>query len=124
MDKRRAQRVGEEIRDLLSESLLRDMRDPRLPGILTITEVRMTPDLRYATVFFTQMPEDEESVEKTLAALQGAAGYLQSVIAQNIRMRFHPEVRFRHDRSRQEFERIENLLRKVRIEREKKEGGA
>lgn len=97
------------------------MTDPRLPGILTVTEVRLTKDLRIATVFFTQLPDDEEAVAKTMKALESGKGYLQSEIASRITMRYHPELRFRHDASRQEFDRIDNILRKVRTEREVRE---
>ena len=121
MAERRAKRLGDEIRDQLSEIVTREMTDPRLPGILTVTEVRLTKDLRIATVFFTQLPDDEEAVAKTMKALESGKGYLQSEIASRITMRYHPELRFRHDASRQEFDRIDNILRKVRTEREVRE---
>jgi len=120
-DNRRAKRIGEEIKELLSVAVLRDLRDPRLPAILTVTEVRLSKDLRYATVFYTQMPDDAESVLKAAAALESSRGYLQSSVAASIAMRYHPELRFKHDASRQEFDRVENLLRKARTEREGRE---
>ena len=84
----RTLRVGEQVRHILSELLQRgDVHDPRLDGLtISITEVRMSPDLRHATVFFKPLlGQHEEDVGK---ALKEHAGYLKGEVAKRVRMKY------------------------------------
>lgn len=105
----RRQRVEEQLRDHISEIVLREVKDPRL-GFVTITEVRMSPDLRHAKVFVSVMGDDEER-EASLGVLNGAEGFLKSRIGKRLRLRYLPELVFVEDDTLDRSARIEELLR-------------
>ncbi len=111
-------RVGEEIRHALVRMLARgSFRDPALDGLqVTITEVRMSPDLRNATAFV--VPFAGGDAEAAVAALRRAAGYFRSRIAQEIAMRFTPSIRFTVDRTFESATRIDRLLHDPRVARD------
>ncbi|HLB29348.1 MAG TPA: 30S ribosome-binding factor RbfA, partial [Dehalococcoidia bacterium] len=73
---RRAERVGELLREELSQLLLRRLQDPRLAPLITITEVKVTPDLSQAKVYFSVMGTEEEKAAAH-RALEAASGYLR-----------------------------------------------
>ena len=106
----RQRRVGELIRQALSESLARaQFRDPVLSEMrLTVTEVRPAPDLRSATVYV--MPLGGERSAEAIDALQRAAGYLRGEVNRRVGLRFSPALRFELDRSFENVERIDRLL--------------
>jgi ribosome-binding factor A len=93
---------------------MREVRDPRLEGV-TITEVRVTPDLLIARVFFTVLGEEEDRRE-ALAGLGSAAGFLRTQLAQGLRLRNVPELIFELDRSAEYGQRIEELLDQIASE--------
>ncbi len=103
-------RVGEVIRHALSDILARgDMRDPDLSGlVITVPEVRMSPDLKIATVFV--MPLGGEGQDRVVKALAREAPTLRREIAHGITLKFLPELRFRLDTSFEEAGRIDALL--------------
>lgn len=113
MASNRPKMVGSEIRAIVAELVLHEMKDPGLPKILTITDVAVTRDLGMATVYFSQLPDDEESVEKTMQALRRAKGFLQTEIAHRLRMRIHPELRFYFDNSAQNYAKIDKVLKSI-----------
>jgi ribosome-binding factor A len=103
-------RVGEEMRHALSE-ILRDnhLADPDLSGkIITVTEVRVSPDLRNATAFV--LPLGGTDTEKVVAAMNRAAGYFRGELGRAVKMQFTPTIRFRADETFEEASRIEKLL--------------
>jgi ribosome-binding factor A len=106
-------RVGEEVRHALAWMLERgDVRDPGLAGTtLTVTEVRMSPDLRQATAYV--VPLGGGGGEAALAALARAAPYLRRGVAERVRLKFAPGISFRLDSSFDEGQRIERLLREA-----------
>lgn len=110
----RAQRIEESIRTELSEIIQFNMQDPRLPAIFSITGVKVTPDLSLAKVYFTQMPEDEESIDETLDALEHAHGYLRTELAQRIQLKHALNLAFFFDEMQKEASRIEELLEKAK----------
>lgn len=109
-------RVGESLRHALAALLQRgDLRDPDLQGrSITVTEVRMSPDLRVATCFV--MPLGGGEIGQLIAALGRAAPYLRRSLAGEVRMRFMPGLRFRWDESFAAAANIESLLREVQPE--------
>ena len=109
-------RVGEALRHALAALLQRgDLRDPELQGrSITVTEVRMSPDLRVAACFV--MPLGGGEVGGLIAALGRAAPFLRRGLAGEVRMKFMPELRFRWDESFAAAAHIESLLREVRAE--------
>ena len=103
-------RVGEEMRHALSE-ILREhhLADPDLSGrIITVTEVRISPDLRNATAFV--LPLGGTDTPKVVEALNRASGYFRGELGRSVKMQFTPTVRFRADETFEEASRIEKLL--------------
>lgn len=110
MSNHRIPRVEEQIREILAEVVTRDLKDPRIPMLLTIREVRVTRDLSEAKIYFSQLPDDEESVEATLDALEGAAGFLRTQVAHRVTFKTTPQLRFFYDDTEQRAQRIEQIL--------------
>lgn len=108
MATRRQRRVSELIHRELSLLLMREVRDPRLADV-TITDVRITPDLLIARVYFTVLGESEQEQE-ALAALEHASGFLRTQLAGQVRLRLAPELVFELDRSAEYGRRIDELL--------------
>ena len=110
---RRADRVAEAIREETATFLAEGAKDPRLVGFVTVTGVEVTPDLRHARIYVSIMGNDEER-SATLAGLDSLAGHLRSRLARAVRLRFAPEIEFRHDTSIERAARIEGLLSQLR----------
>ncbi len=112
-------RVGEQIRHLLAEVLTRGFfRDPDLsePSKITITAVEVSPDLKYATAWV--MPLGGINADKILPALNRAAGYFRSEVAQKINLRYTPRINFVLDTSFDYADKIEGLLRRNEVRRD------
>src|SRR4249920_2308127 len=114
----RGLRVGELIRHALSEMLTRgDVHDPVLEGrLITVPEVRMSPDLRMATIYV--MPLGGRELKEVLEALERNKRYLRGEIAHQVNLKFAPDIRFRADERFDEAERIEKLLRTPAVQRD------
>ncbi len=106
----RPERVAEEFREILAEEIPK-LKDPRV-GFVTITGVKITPDLRKARVFYTVMGKETEH-KATGAALRSARAHLRQVIGRKVRLRFLPELEFQEDHLIEDAERIDELLREV-----------
>jgi ribosome-binding factor A len=111
MTTRRQRRVAELIHRELSWLLMRDVRDPRLAD-LTITEVRVTPDLLLARIFFSVLGSSEQQKEAQ-AGLESASGFLRSQLAGRVRLRSVPELIFELDTSVAYGQRIDDLLDQI-----------
>jgi len=107
-------RVGEALRHVLAELLMRDgLREPGLAGsTLTVSEVRISPDLRHAEVFVTEL--GGELTAERLEALRRAAPLLRGEAGRRLRLKYAPDLAFRADRSFAEAARIEALLTRER----------
>ena len=118
-------RVGEQVRHAMAEILAQgNVHDDDLEGhIITVPEVRMSPDLKLATVYV--MPLGGRDTEVVIAALERNKKFLRGEVARRINLKFAPDIRFRVDERFDEAERIEKLLRTpaVRRDLEKDEGG-
>lgn len=106
----RMQRIADLIRTTLAEILLQDTEDKRFHEV-TITRVSVSRDLGHAKIYVSFMP-DEDSVEMTLA-LNRAAKYLRYNLAQAVKLRVTPELRFYYDDSNVKGQRIVDLLNKA-----------
>lgn len=111
-------RVGEEIRHTLAEILRRgDFHDPELAELnVTVTEVRISPDLRNATVFVT--PLGGSGMEEALAALKRGAPYLRGQIARSLTLRYAPMLSFEGDTSFDYAHHIDNILHSPEVARD------
>ena len=116
MPTRRQQQVADQIQREISVLVQRELKDPRL-GFVTITSVEVSPDLRFARVFYSVMgtPEEEKASQN---ALEHASGYLRHELAGRLDLRFVPELSFRHDPSIAHGDRIARLL--ASLEQEQK----
>jgi ribosome-binding factor A len=111
-------RAGELVRHALAEILVRgEIHDPVIEShLITVPEVRMTADLRLATVYV--MPLGGRDETEVLAALERNKRYLRGEIARRVNMKFAPEIRFRIDERFEEAARIEKLLRSPDVARD------
>ena len=107
----RADRVGGLIQQLLAELLQKDISDPRLQ-MATITEVKMTKDLRRARIFFTSAGGQELS-EQTVQGFRSAAGYIKRHLGPRLGLRYMPELEFFYDESFDHGARIDRLLKSI-----------
>jgi len=116
-------RVGEAVRHALAEVLAHgEVHDPVLEGhMVTVPEVRMSPDLRLATIYV--MPLGGRDEQAVVAALERNKRYLRGVIARKVNLKFAPDIRFRLDERFDEAERIEKLLRSPAVKRDLDGGG-
>jgi len=111
-------RVGEIVRHAVAEILVNgSVHDPDLEGhIITVPEVRMSPDLKLATVYV--MPLGGRDSEKVIAALARNKKFLRGEVARRVNLKFAPDIRFRVDERFDEAERIEKLLRTPAVQRD------
>ena len=111
-------RVGEMLRHALAEILNRnEIRDPDLDGVsVTITQVKPSPDMRYATVYCA--PLGGKNTGPIIAALNRHKGFLRGQMGHMISIKFTPDLRFVEDQSFAEAEKIENLLKSPEVQRD------
>ena len=111
-------RVGEMLRHALAQILARaDIRDPELDGVsITITQVKPSPDMRYATVYCE--PLGGKNAKQIVAALNRHKGFLRGEMGKLISTKFTPDLRFVEDESFAEAEKIENILKSERVSRD------
>jgi|SRR5439155_15616665 len=115
-ENRRADRVAEAIREEVATFLAEDVKDPRVVGLVTVTGVDVTRDLRQAKVFVSVMGSDTERAA-TFQGLDSVAGHLRSRVGRALRLRLAPEIVFRADESIARAARIETLLAQIKDER-------
>lgn len=107
---RRVDRVADAIRAAVAEILLRELKDPRV-GMVTITGVRLSNDLRHARVLFSIFGSQEQR-DASLAGLQRAAGFIRRQLARRVEMRVSPELSFEFDPGLEQSDRLAQLLKK------------
>lgn len=94
----RGVRVADQIQRDLAEIIAFELKDPRV-GMITLSEVKLTPDYAHAKVYFTMLKDDPESVKNTLAGLQKAAGFLRNLLGKRLHIHTLPQLHFVHDTS-------------------------
>src|SRR5437016_9677870 len=111
-------RVGETVRHAVADILSQgNVHDPDLEGhIITVPEVRMSPDLRLATAYV--MPLGGRDAPAVIAALERNKRFLRGAVARTVNLKFAPDIRFRIDERFEEAERIEKLLRSPAVKRD------
>jgi ribosome-binding factor A len=110
----RLERVAGEVRAIVGEVLARDeIKDPRVrgAGLITVTHVRVSGDLRHARALFTVHDADAAALERVRQGLDHASGYFRQAIARRLRMKVAPAVKFEVDHVFEQAERVEKLLR-------------
>jgi ribosome-binding factor A len=104
----RMRRVDEAVREVLSDALTHDLKDPRV-GFVTVTDVKTSPDLSQARVYVSVLG-DEAAVAASLEGLRSAHGYLQGRVGQELRLKRTPTLEFVHDDTAARAQRLEALI--------------
>ena len=113
---RRSERVNDLLREEISSIVHRELKDPRLGGLISITEVETSPDFRHARVFVSVMGTDEERVA-SLKALNSAAGFMRRELRGRLQsLRYLPELTFKPDDSIERGMRLSALINQVALE--------
>ncbi len=121
-------RLGEEIKRLIGQLLLREIKDPRLSGLVSVSAVEVTSDGSYATVYVTVLSsnsKDEEENKKerddVIAAFKSAKGLIKREIGRSIKLRHVPELIFKMDTSLEYGRHITEVIKSLGIEKYKSE---
>ncbi len=109
---RRLRQINHLIQRELSDLLTREVNDPRLKGIISITEVEVSADLRQAKVFISILGSEEER-EQAFAGLISASGFLRQKLGERLSLRYTPELRFQRDNSIERGSHLLHLMEKL-----------
>ncbi len=120
MSENRIRRVAEQIKKDLSQIINKQIKDPRVSAITSITDVQLSRDLRYASIYVSIYGSDIEK-EETLQTLVRASGFIRSEIGRRIRLRYTPEINFYLDNSIEYGAHIEKVLKSLKEEENKDE---
>lgn len=124
----RTGRLGEEIRRVVSDLLLREIKDPRLSGIVSISAVEVTADYSYATLFISVLNDpgfgesEEERKIEVLEAFQSAKGLIRREVGRQIKLKHVPEILFKIDTSLEYGRHISKVIAELGIDREEEDG--
>lgn len=110
--RQRQERLSELLKIEISEILLRRVKDPRISSFITITEIKLSKDLRYAHVFVS-IYGDEKTKNDTLEGLESAKGFIKNEIGKDLRIRFIPEIIFELDDSLERGDRILKIMKNL-----------
>ena len=105
----RLNRINEELKKEISSIISFELKNPDATGLISVTKVKITPDLKYAKVYVSML--NSKSNVKTLEALKNSAGYIRSLIAKRINLRITPELVFEEDDSMEYGEKIDRILK-------------
>jgi ribosome-binding factor A len=111
-DEARTRRMSVRVREIVASMLELQVKDPRL-GMVTVTDTRMTPDLREATVFYTVLGDDAVR-ESTAQALESAKGIIRTAVGRGTGLKHTPTIAFVHDALPDDARHIDELLERVR----------
>ena len=113
MEYQRSDRVGDLLLEVISETLRRDIRDPRVRDV-ALTAVKMSKDLRHARVYFNLLSGGAGPHDQASAGLKSASGFIRTKAAKQLNLRFAPTIEFTYDESADEAQRIDALLKQVK----------
>jgi ribosome-binding factor A len=116
----RVDRLSQQMKKEMAVILQREIKDPRLHTMITVSDVEVSRDLSHAKVFVTFLGMDESKVEDNLKILNDASGFIRSLIGKRIQTRIVPHIRFAFDQSLNEGIRMANLVDTVRKDDERK----
>ena len=110
----RPDRIGEEIRKIISDMLLHGLKDPRLNSLISITAVDVTSDYSYATVYFTVLgagtADREEELADVAAGFESSKGFIRRKVGSELRLKHTPELIFKPDQSEEYGRRIDEII--------------
>jgi len=117
----REQRMSKLLKEELSAIILREINDPRL-GMISITDVELTPDFKVAHVFISALGDEQER-RQSVDVLVNASGFLRMTLSKVVNLRHTPELRFKLDSSLERASRIYDILNKIKSGDEEAEKG-
>lgn len=107
----RFERVGEELKKEISHIISYELKNPNVTGLISVTKVHVTPDLKYAKVYVSIL--NSKNVNETLEGLKKSAGFIRSGIAKTINLRITPELVFELDDSIEYGSKIDSILKEI-----------
>jgi ribosome-binding factor A len=108
-------RLQDQLREEISAIIQQEIKDPGI-GFITILDVKLTEDLKYAKVLYSVYGSEEEK-QKTAVALKRAKGYIKHLLGDRIQLRYMPDLTFAPDTEQERMERVDELLRKIESEK-------
>lgn len=113
MSSRRILKLNNLLKEVISETIHKDVKNPHVGSLVSVSRVEITPDLRHARVYISMLGEPKQKQE-TLEALRSAAGFVAVRSAKKVTLRFFPELAFFLDDSVDKFMRIEEIMQTIR----------
>lgn len=107
----RMNKIDEEIKKEVSSIISTELKNPHLTGLISVSKVKTTPDLRFAKIYVTMI--NEKSKKENLSILKQSSGYIRSAIAKKINLRYTPELVFEFDESLEYGSRIDEILKDI-----------
>lgn len=104
----RLNRINEELRKEISQIISFELKNPEATGLISVTKVKITPDLKYAQIYVSIL--NSKSDTKTLEALKKSSGYIRSLVAKRINLRIIPELVFEKDDSMEYGAKIDKII--------------
>lgn len=114
---KRTVRLNSLLKEVLSEVIRKEVRDPRLAPLITVTSVDITSDLQHAKVYISVIGTPEEK-KQSIEALQSAAGFIAVLASKKVVMRYFPSLTFKLDESVDKYMAIDSLLEKIHAEQQ------
>ncbi len=105
-------RIDEELKKELSQIISYELKNPDATGMISVTRVKTTPDLKYAKVYISML--NSNSKEKTIEALKKSSGYMRSQLAKRVNLRITPELVFEEDDSMEYGMKIDSILKDLK----------
>lgn len=118
----RLNRIDEELKKEISQIISFELKNPEATGLISVTKVKITPDLKYAKVYVSILNAKSET--KTLEALKQSAGFIRSLIAKRVNLRITPELVFERDDSLEYGAKIDSIIKELKQADKKEEGEA
>jgi ribosome-binding factor A len=119
-DHHRHERIGEEIAHEINAMLAGELKDPRLEGNVCVNEVRVQPDMKHARIFVSVRTKNFKEQADAIKALEHASGYIRHELIERLQLRRLPDLHFTLDLSQEHLERIEQLLKQMKAEKQSK----
>ncbi len=107
-------RINEELKKEISQVINYELKNPDVTGMISVTKVKVTPDLKYAKVYVSVL--NSKNLNKTLDGLKDSAGFIRSRVAKTVNLRITPELVFEYDDSIEYGERIDSILKNLKKE--------
>nr|ADI17154.1 ribosome-binding factor a [uncultured gamma proteobacterium HF0070_08D07] len=111
LDMSRSEKIGDLFRDEIATIIQRNLRDPRLVKIISVNEVSVAKDLAYADVYVSSFEtQDEDQKQELILSLNGASGFIRTILSKTHKMRSTPKLRFHYDDTYERVARLESLI--------------